>query len=185
MRAAAAGRKGMERMNARRLTTNAVGIALFVLLSYISIDLAFLKLTFASFPIIVSSLLFGWVDGMAVGAIGEFIHQLLVYGLTPTTILWVLPAFARGLIIGLYAQRHGFELSMRQTAVIVLISSLVVTALNTAVLYLDAAIVGYPVALNFLRIVLRFVSSAVMAAIYTAIAPQAVRLIRKSGVARR
>ena len=44
-------------MNARRLTTNAVGIALFVLLSYVSIDLAFLKLTFASFPIIVSSLL--------------------------------------------------------------------------------------------------------------------------------
>ena len=55
-------------MNARRLTTNAVGIALFVLLSYVSVDLAFLKLTFASFPIIVSSLLFGCVDGMAVGA---------------------------------------------------------------------------------------------------------------------
>ena len=172
-------------MNARRLTTNAVGIALFVLLSYVSIDLAFLKLTFASFPIIVSSLLFGWVDGIAVGAIGEFIHQLLTYGLTPTTVLWMIPAFARGLIIGLYAQKHGFELSMKQTAAIVLVSSLVVTALNTIVLYLDAAIVGYPTGLNFARIVLRFVSSVVMAAIYTAISPQAVRLIRKSGEGKR
>ncbi|HIS02623.1 MAG TPA: folate family ECF transporter S component [Candidatus Pullichristensenella avicola] len=172
-------------MNARRLTTNAVGIALFVLLSYISIDFFFLKLTFASFPIIVSSLLFGCVDGMAVGAIGEFIHQMLTYGLTPTTILWVLPAFARGLIIGLYAQKRGFDLNMKQTAVIVLVSSLVVTALNTAALYLDAAIVGYPAGLNFLRIVLRFVSSVVMAAVYTAVSPQAVRLIRRSGVGRR
>ena len=172
-------------MNARRLTTNAVGIALFVLLSYVSVDLAFLKLTFASFPIIVSSLLFGCVDGMAVGAIGEFIHQLLTYGLTPTTVLCVIPAFARGLIIGLYAQKRHFDLTIKQTAVIVLISSLVVTALNTVVLYLDAAIVGYPVGLNFLRIVLRFVSSIVMAAIYTAVSPQAVRLIRRSGAGKR
>lgn len=173
------------RVNTRRLTANAVCIALFVLLSYISIDLAFLRLTFAAFPIIVSALLFGWADAMAVGAIGEFIHQLLAYGLMPTTVLWMLPAFVRGLIIGLYAQRRGFALSMRQTAMIVLVSSLVVTALNTLVLYLDAAIIGYPVALNFARIVLRFVSSAVTAAIYTAVAPQTVRLIQKSGIVRR
>ena len=69
--------------------------------------------------------------------------------------------------------------------VIVLISSLAVTALNTVVLYLDAAIIGYPAGLNFLRIVLRFVSSIVMAAIYTAVSPQAVRLIRRSGAGKR
>ena len=120
-------------MNARRLTTNAVGIALFILLSYLSVELVVFKLSFASFPIIVVSLLFGCVDGMAVGGVGEFIHQLLTYGLTPTTVLWVLPALVRGLIVGLYAQRHGFALSLKQTAVIVLVSSLVVTALNTMV----------------------------------------------------
>ena len=74
---------------------------------------------------------------------------------------------------------------MKQTAAVVLVSSLVVTALNTVVLYLDAAIVGYPAGLNFLRIVLRFVSSVAMAAVYTAVSPQAVRLIRQSGIGKR
>lgn len=172
-------------MNARRLTTNAVGIALFILLSYLSVELVVFKLSFASFPIIVVSLLFGCVDGMAVGGVGEFIHQLLTYGLTPTTVLWVLPALVRGLIVGLYAQRHGFALSLKQTAVIVLISSLVVTALNTVVWYADAAIVGYPIEFTFVSIVLRFVNSIVTAAILTAVSPQAVNLIRKSGAGKR
>lgn len=172
-------------MNARRLTTNAVGIALFILLSYLSVELVVFKLSFASFPIIVVSLLFGCVDGMAVGGVGEFIHQLLTYGLTPTTVLWVLPALVRGLIVGLYAQRHGFALSLKQTAVIVLVSSLVVTALNTMVWYADAAIVGYPIEFTFASIVLRFVNSIVTAAILTAVSPQAVNLIRKSGAGKR
>ncbi len=172
-------------MNARRLTTNAVGIALFILLSYLSVELVVFKLSFASFPIIVVSLLFGCVDGMAVGGVGEFIHQLLTYGLTPTTVLWVLPALVRGLIVGLYAQRHGFALSLKQTAVIVLVSSLVVTALNTVVWYADAAIVGYPIEFTFASIVLRFVNSIVTAAILTAVSPQAVNLIRKSGAGKR
>lgn len=172
-------------MNARRLTTNAVGIALFILLSYLSVELVVFKLSFASFPIIVVSLLFGCVDGMAVGGVGEFIHQLLTYGLTPTTVLWVLPALVRGLIVGLYAQRHGFALSLKQTAVIVLVSSLVVTALNTVVWYADAAIVGYPIEFTFVSIVLRFVNSIVTAAILTAVSPQAVNLIRKSGAGKR
>ena len=172
-------------MNARRLTTNAVGIALFILLSYLSVELVVFKLSFASFPIIVVSLLFGCVDGMAVGGVGEFIHQLLTYGLTPTTVLWVLPALVRGLIVGLYAQRHGFALSLKQTAVIVLVSSLVVTALNTMVWYADAAIVGYPIEFTFVSIVLRFVNSIVTAAILTAVSPQAVNLIRKSGAGKR
>ena len=172
-------------MNARRLTTNAVGIALFILLSYLSVELVVFKLSFASFPIIVASLLFGCVDGMAVGGVGEFIHQLLTYGLTPTTVLWVLPALVRGLIVGLYAQRHGCALSLKQTAVIVLVSSLVVTALNTVVWYADAAIVGYPIEFTFASIVLRFVNSIVTAAILTAVSPQAVNLIRKSGAGKR
>ncbi len=172
-------------MNARRLTTNAVGIALFILLSYLSVELVVFKLSFASFPIIVVSLLFGCVDGMAVGGVGEFIHQLLTYGLTPTTVLWVLPALVRGLIVGLYAQRHGFALSLKQTAAIVLVSSLVVTALNTVVWYADAAIVGYPIEFTFVSIVLRFVNSIVTAAILTAVSPQAVNLIRKSGAGKR
>ena len=172
-------------MNARRLTTNAVGIALFILLSYLSVELVVFKLSFASFPIIVVSLLFGCVDGLAGGGVGEFIHQLLTYGLTPTTVLWVLPALVRGLIVGLYAQRHGFALSLKQTAVIVLISSLVVTALNTVVWYADAAIVGYPIEFTFVSIVLRFVNSIVTAAILTAVSPQAVNLIRKSGAGKR
>lgn len=171
-------------MKAKRLAMNAVGIALLVTLSYFALDVAQMKLSFASFPIIVCALLFGWVDGMLVGGLGEFIIQIIKYGLMPTTILWIIPGMVRGVIIGLYAQRHKFKLSVKQTAGIVLFSSLVVTALNTVILYFDGIIFGYDAKLTLLTIALRFVSSVIMAVIYTAISPQVVRLIQKSGVTR-
>ena len=170
------------KMTVRRLVTNAILIALYVVLNMYSVRLGFLNITFAAFPIIVAALLFGWVDGLAVGAVGGFLNQLLTYGLSATTVMWMLPSMARGLIIGIYAKKHDCRLNMKQTAVIVFISSLVVTALNTLALYVDAQIFHYPVALTAGTIALRFVSSIVMAAIYTLIAPKTIELLRRAGV---
>jgi len=176
----------VDPVNAKRLVTNAVFIALMVLLKYVAIDIPTLsiKASLAYFPIIVCALLFGYADGMIVGGLGEFIFQFLRYGLGPTTALWLVAPIASGLIVGLYAQKKGFEPTMRQTAGIVLASCLAVTAINTVGLYFDAQILAYPTALTFVNIVLRFASSVVMTIVYTLMCPQAVELIRKSGVAR-
>lgn len=167
-------------MNTKRLVTNAFLIALYVVLSYVSANLQFIKLTFESFPVLVGALLFGGIDGMFIGALGGFIDQMLKYGFTATTLLWILPAIVRGLMVGLYAKKHNFRLTNRQTAGVVLASSIVVTTLNTLVLYVDSLIYHYPISLTIGVIALRYLSSIVMAVIYTLITPKTVKILRKS-----
>ena len=67
-------------MNTKRLVTVAVLIALYTVLSLFSANLGLIKLTFESFPVLVASLMFGWVDGLLVGAVGGLLNQMLTYG---------------------------------------------------------------------------------------------------------
>ena len=149
-------------MNTKRLVTVAVLIALYTVLSLFSASLGLIKLTFESFPVLVASLMFGWVDGLLVGAVGGFLNQMLTYGFTVTTLM-----------------------SMKQTAGIVLATSLLVTALNTVALYIDSQIFHYPISLTVGAIALRFLSSVVMAAIYTLVTPRTVALLRRAGASAR
>ena len=64
-------------MNTKRLVTVAVLIALYTVLSLFSANLGLIKLTFESFPVLVASLMFGWVDGLLVGAVGGLLNQML------------------------------------------------------------------------------------------------------------
>ena len=166
-------------MNTRRLVTDAVLIALYVVLNFYTIRLGWLNISLAAFPILVAALLYGWADGLIVGAMSGFISQLLTYGLSVTTIMWMLPTLVRGLMVGLYATKRGFDLNRKQIGFIVLVSCLVVTLLNTAALYADSLI--YPVALTLGTIALRLVSSVVMAVIFTIITPKAIQLLRAAG----
>jgi len=113
--------------------------AMYVVLGMVSVTLPTIKITFDSLPILVGAALFGPVDGLAIGLIGSFINQLFSqYGLTATTVLWILPAGVRGLLVGLYAKKHSFSMTTHQTVFITVLSALVVTALNTLVMYIDS-----------------------------------------------
>ena len=161
-------------MNTRRLVTDAVLIALYVVLNFYTIRLGWLNISLAAFPILVAALLI-------VGAMSGFISQLLTYGLSVTTIMWMLPTLVRGLMVGLYATKRGFDLNRKQIGFIVLVSCLVVTLLNTAALYADSLIYHYPVALTLGTIALRLVSSVVMAVVFTIITPKTIQLLRTAG----
>ena len=61
-------------MNTRRLTTLAMLIAIYSVLSILTpIKIVNFKFTFEAFPILVASLLLGPVDGLIVGGVGSFI----------------------------------------------------------------------------------------------------------------
>lgn len=96
-------------MKAKRMVTVAMLIAMYVVLSLFSINLGNMKITLDSLPIIVGAALLGPLDGFLIGFFGSFLNQLLTFGLTPTTILWVIPAAVRGLLIGLYAKHCHFD----------------------------------------------------------------------------
>ena len=172
-------------MNAKRLTTNAGLIALYVVLSFVSLNFGFLKLSFALLPVFLSALCFGAVDAVAVGAVASFIQQMLTYGFTATTVLWMLPPIVLGALVGLYARSKQFDMTIRQHAFIIAIGCLTVTTINTVVMLIDGWVYGYPVAFTFSVVSLRYVSSIAMAVIYTIVVPRVVTLIRRSGLIER
>ncbi len=103
------------------------------------------KVTFESVPVHIGALLFGPADGMLIGGIGTFLYQLLFsgYGVTLTTVLWILPYVVCGLITGAYARKHNFQLSRAQMIAVIVLSELAITILNTFALYVDSKLYGY------------------------------------------
>ena len=130
-------------MKTRQLTMDAMLAAMCAVLGYFSLTLANLKFTFEGLPVHIGALLFGPVDGLAIGTVGTAIYQLLRYGVTATTVLWILPYALCGALVGWYARRERFSLSTRQTVGTVVAGELLITLLNTAALYIDSHIYGY------------------------------------------
>ena len=130
-------------MKVRQLTTDAMLAAACAVLGYIAIDMGNIKITFESFPILLGALLFGWIDGAIIGGIGTFIYQMLRYGFSVTTPLWILPYVLCGLIAGLWAKKKNFSFTQKQLMVCVVLNELLITVLNTGVLYIDSKVYGY------------------------------------------
>ena len=163
----------------KTLSMNAMMAAMCAVLGYLSLDLGNLKVTFESLPILVSALLFGPLDGMVVGGIGTLIYQLLRYGLSITTPLWMLPYVVCGLLAGWYAKKHRFTLSGRQVMVLVILNELLITALNTGVLYVDSKIYGYySAAFIFGSLLPRIIICIVKAAAFGLVLPGITRAVR-------
>jgi ECF transporter S component (folate family) len=117
--------------------------AMCAALGAVSFDFGNLKITLEGLPVIIGAALLGPLDGAAVGFVGTFIYQILRYGFTATTFLWILPYVVCGLIVGWYAKKHGFRMTKGQSILIVVIAELVITTLNTGVLYVDSKIYRY------------------------------------------
>ena len=168
-------------MSTKRLVTNAMLIAMFyVLSSFVSIKLGNMKFTLDSLPILVGASLFGPVDGLLIGFFGSLLDQLLNYGFAPLTLLWVLPAAVRGLLVGLYAKRCHFEMSMKQTQFITVSTALLVTVLNTFVIWLDSVIYGYySFAYVFGAVPVRVFSGIVTAVLFGILLPKLLPPLRR------
>lgn len=161
------------------MVTNAMLIAMYVVLSLFSINLGNMKITLDSFPIIVGAALFGPVDGLIIGFFGSFMNQLLLYGFTPTTLLWVTPAAVRGLLIGLYAKRRQFNMNFGQTQFITISTALLVTFLNTGVMYLDSKIYDYySFAYVFGAVLPRIFTGVLVAFVFGSILPYVIKPVK-------
>lgn len=136
----------------RRIATDAVLVALFYGLSLLSVEIGGIKITFDALPVMICAMLFGPLDGFTVGFLGAFLEQMIKYGFTATTLLWVLPAAIRGLFVGTCACLLKKQMSVdallekkRPYAyfLVCLVSGLLVSTLNTLVFYADAKLFGY------------------------------------------
>ena len=99
----------------------------------------------------------------------------------PIIVLWIIPPAVRGLLIGLYAKRCGYELSRKQLVGVLIVTSLVVTLLNTGAIYLDSVIYGYyTYAYVFGKVGIRIVSGAVTAVAMAFVTPPVLDMLKRS-----
>ena len=168
-------------MKTKRLASLAMMIAVNVVLSIIApIKLLNFKITFEAFPILLSGIIGGPIDGLIVGTLGSFIYQLLFsgYGLTITTPLWILPHAISGLIVGLYSKRNFYTLNKSQYIGICIVSSLTVTFLNTIAIYIDAKIFEYyTFSYVFGSIFIKIIAGIILSILYSLLIPQIIKRI--------
>lgn len=130
-------------MKTRQLTIDAMLCAVCAVLGYVALDFLNIKITFESLPILLGALLFGPVDGMLIGGVGTLAYQLVRYGVSATTLLWIMPYILCGLLVGAWSRHRNFVLSRQETVVLVVLGELTVTVLNTIPIYVDSRLYGY------------------------------------------
>ena len=168
-------KKSNKRIETKRIAINAVLIATYIVLSMLAFNLGPLKFTFEAFPIILCAVIFGPMDGMLVGGIGELLNQILTFGLTPTTVLWILPILSRGFIIGILAKVWKKEIGPSAVSakrvpmmfmVVCVVTGIIHSLINTFALYVDSKMFGYYTeALVFGALFVRILASVITAII--------------------
>ena len=92
------------------------------------------------------------VDACIVGFLGAFLEQMMKYGFTATTVLWLLPAAIRGLVIGLGVVLFRKQMSLEAIAAskkpfvyyaVCLVAGLLTSCANTLVYYVDSLLFHY------------------------------------------
>lgn len=171
-----------SKINVRLICFVAVMTALFAVLDLVSIKLGNnIKITFSGLPICIAAVYLGPVPGMIAGLAGSFIGQMLSYGFTATTVLWILPAGIRGLAMGLLFIAFKRSLSFKFIALEVTISSLLVTFVNTFVIYLDSKIYGYySYPAVFGMVVPRVISSILTAIVLSVLLLPIIKALKKT-----
>lgn len=160
-------------MKTKRLVVDALCAAMYVVLSsYVSLNLAGIKITPDALPILLAAIMYGPVDGLLVGLLGAFLGQLTgPYGLSVTTPLWILPAAARGLMVGLAARSRSFSLKPLRLGALLVITALIVTALNTGVMWVDCLVFRYSFATYSPYILARIIAGIATAVVFTFLLP--------------
>lgn len=171
----------MKNLSTRQLVIDAMLCAVCAVLGYLSLDMTSIKITFESLPIFLGALLFGPVDGAAIGAVGTLIYQILRYGFSATTFLWMFPYILSGFIMGFYAKKRGFRLGKVELIVLVVLNELLITGLNTGVIYLDSVIYGYYYkGIILASLAIRLVTSIFKAVLFAVALPYIIGAVRRA-----
>lgn len=131
--------------------------ALYVVLAFVSIPLGSLKISIEGFPIFIVALYYGWKEGLTVSILGPFIYQVLNYGITPTTILWILPHAATGFFAGCLKKDYDkwklhepnpnnpykVKDEIYNLILFIILICCLSTLLNSLAIYVDSKIYGY------------------------------------------
>lgn len=171
----------------KRIALDGVLAAVYFALSYLVINTGSLKFTFTSLAIVVAALLFGPLDACAVALMGEFLYQVVIFGVTATTPIWMIPPIIHALALGLCALAVRRERPLYDRPVLCYAacigSGLVNTVCNTLALYADSKIMGYyKYEIVFGVALVRALVGMVTAVVVASVALPLVRTVRTRGL---
>lgn len=158
------------------MTLSAIMAALYVGLDFLAVSVSAplggsMKISISALPVIIVAIIGGPVWGAATGFVGAFLGQMVTYGFTPMTLLWVLPAVARGLTVGLFYKAFKYSDKTLHLILYTCISSVIVTFFNTVAQIVDFMVYGayYPGAPDSYIAVLINVPQRLIAGLLTAV----------------
>ena len=155
---------------------------------FVAIRIGNWQVSFGSLPVVISALLFGPVEAFLVAAIGEFFKQLLTYGITATTVLYMIAPALRGVVIGIVASRlwktdRPLETRRMLCYAVCICAAVVTTFSNTMVNLLDSVIYGYFTwAYVFGDAVIRFITGMVNSVVIATVAIPLVKMLRRQNI---
>lgn len=165
-------------MNTKRLVLRMTLIAMasalyFVFGHFLKIKLTDnVQLTVKGLPVLIIAIAVGPVDAMSTAIIGEFFCQLTSeWGLSPTTVLWILAPALRGLIVGLLFEKQNPNEHKLKWVLTVLVSNFAVTVVNLGITFLDAYIWDYSAGLLMIDYILKIVTSVGTAIVFIFVTP--------------
>lgn len=127
-----------------------------------------LRISFYGLPLMIAGIIFGYKTGLLAGLIMAIISQLVLseYGITPTTPLWMIAPIIFGLLSGLIIKIFKDKISVISILISVVITSIFVSLANSLALYVDGIVFDYDTKITFVLIIIRILSSIVVACIY-------------------
>lgn len=179
----------MKKNTVLNLCLCAAGIALHIILElFCTIRIGNdVKITLAALPFLIIGFLCGPPEGLITGALGSFLSQLLTFGITVTTPLWVIPYAVQGLTAGLI-----FKYAFKRKAALwpvgcsVFCSGLASVVLTWFASYIDGVVVYkymIPEALIAL-IPVRLLVWFCLSVVFTAVSLPVIKASRKSNAFR-
>ena len=180
-----------SKFTAKRIITDALLAAIYFALTYFVIKPVgqSLKITFASLALVVTALLYGPADASIVAFIGEFFYQTILYGVTATMPMWLVPPVLHAFLLGLFAKllsKNGKPLyEQRILCNSVCIGTAILNSFaNAAALYADSHIYGYyTYDLVFGMMLIRLGLAVVTACLVATVSMPLVKTLRERNIA--
>lgn len=166
--------------------------AMYVVLDFLAVSISVpfagnLKISLSGLPVLIMAVFGGPAWGAATGFIGAFIGQMLTYGFSATTILWVLPAVMRGLSMGLLFRAFRCSTKFHILAMETCITSVLVTLCNTGAMLAEQVLYGYYQSFFAIYVAIppRILTGLITAIVYAVLLPKILEALNRRSIIRR
>ena len=156
----------MKKNIIKKMALASVMAAFAIVLNLISVRSDTSLYTIYALPLLLAGILYGPLVGFYAGLATGIIVQLFTYGITPTTVLWVLAPTAWGLISGFISYLFSYKITKPKVIINIAICTLSVLILNTLAQILDGLYYQYSTAFVWINIHIRVLVSIVIGIFY-------------------